>query len=67
MTVIPEEYRNKNLRLGDRRRNQVYEEFEKVSSFWIESFVKIVLVVSANSTSDSTNDGTVWYRFRSSI
>jgi len=33
MTVIPEEYRNKNLRLGDRRRNQVYEEFEKVSSF----------------------------------
>ena len=30
MTVIPEEYRNKNLRLGDRRRNQVYEEFEKV-------------------------------------
>lgn len=29
MTVIPEEYRNKNLRLGDRRRNQVYEEFEK--------------------------------------
>ena len=29
MTLLPEEYKNRSLRLGDRRRNQIYEEFER--------------------------------------